>query len=335
MFNYSEMNHVLLEQPITNENVAELLRTMPIFREPYTMEDPALLQFVSPSRNSEFCVVGEGYTVSAPVLTGQYARENFLYLQSFGILNMSKGYFTRRQGVDSYMILYTLGGEGRIVYSGQEYHLKSGDGIWIDCREPHEYCTVGDVWSHCVFHFDGAGAEAFYREYRTYHFGAFHQSLTGEFPKVLEACADCYGSLQPFRDVLIANGLSQLLTMLIREESERAEGDTMVETCGRILRYLEEHFAEDLSLDLLSETFHISKYYLSREFRRLTGSPPMEYVIQLRLSRAAFLLQCTDLPVCQIAEQVGIPNEQYFGKLFKRRNGMTPGQYRKAGGLAK
>jgi iron complex transport system substrate-binding protein len=82
-------------------------------------------------------------------------------------------------------------------------------------------------------------------------------------------------------------------------------------------------------MDELSKAASVSKYHLSREFKRYMGCSPMQYLIMLRLENAAALLRGTSLPLSAIAETVGIGSEQYLARMFKRHNGITLGQFRK------
>lgn len=65
-----------------------------------------------------------------------------------------------------------------------------------------------------------------------------------------------------------------------------------------------------------------------KEFKRLTGEPPNQFVLNLRLNRAKYLLETTSLTINEIAEQTGFESVFYFSKLFKKRNGRFPRFYR-------
>ena len=79
----------------------------------------------------------------------------------------------------------------------------------------------------------------------------------------------------------------------------------------------------------MAERAGISESSLAAAFRAVTGKGPIDYLIDLRLSHARALLSSSRQRVSEIAERVGIPDVYYFSKLFKRRVGMGPLQYRK------
>ncbi len=93
-----------------------------------------------------------------------------------------------------------------------------------------------------------------------------------------------------------------------------------------------EEVAMDLTLPLTLQYFagelNVNSSYLSNLFRQQTGVTITDYVTDKRMSHAATLLGYTQRPIKTIAKQVGIPDVQYFSRLFKRRMGMTPTQYR-------
>ncbi len=95
-----------------------------------------------------------------------------------------------------------------------------------------------------------------------------------------------------------------------------------------IMKWIEDHYQEEVSLDRLAEETHLSKSYVSRIFRQETGSSITDYLTARRIKKACRLLESTDWPVEQIAIQAGIPNSSYFIQLFKRVVGTTPFKYR-------
>ena len=95
-----------------------------------------------------------------------------------------------------------------------------------------------------------------------------------------------------------------------------------------LIKYMDSNFTQPLTLDFLSDFAGVSKYYLSREFKKYTGFSPNDYLITLRVNKAKSLLTNTTLPAVKIAHEVGIYDSNNFTNLFKRKTGMTPIQYR-------
>lgn len=95
-----------------------------------------------------------------------------------------------------------------------------------------------------------------------------------------------------------------------------------------ITNYIEEHFAEKISLDNLAEFANISLYHLSHIFKKCTGQSPNEYINFYRLTMAANRLLAEDTQILNIAIDCGYNNISYFNRAFKKRYGLTPKEYR-------
>lgn len=93
--------------------------------------------------------------------------------------------------------------------------------------------------------------------------------------------------------------------------------------------YVSAHFCENLALDELADRFFISKYYLSRSFREVTGFGIREYVNILRVQKAQSMLLETSLTISEIAEALGFDSITYFERIFKRHLSVSPVQFRK------
>ncbi|MFS0725996.1 bifunctional transcriptional activator/DNA repair enzyme AdaA [Paenibacillus sp. 1P07SE] len=91
---------------------------------------------------------------------------------------------------------------------------------------------------------------------------------------------------------------------------------------------IDNHFAEELSLQRLAEMCHGSPYHLQRTFKRILGLSPLAYLQHARIRQAQELLHTTGLTTREIGARVGMANLSYFTTLFKRYTGTTPAHYR-------
>ncbi len=105
--------------------------------------------------------------------------------------------------------------------------------------------------------------------------------------------------------------------------------DTVVYTrMQKFLQYIEQHFGEDVSLEVLAASANVSKSECLRCFKSTMQSTPYKYLIEYRLSKAAELLKNTDESISNIAECVGFHQISHFGKCFKEKTGLAPRDYR-------
>ena len=94
-------------------------------------------------------------------------------------------------------------------------------------------------------------------------------------------------------------------------------------------RYISDNLQKDITVSLLCRNLGVSKNLLYESFRTAFGCTVKEYVAQKRISRALERLSQTDIPICEIADSVGIYNHTYFSRLITQKTGMSPLRYRK------
>jgi AraC family transcriptional regulator len=90
------------------------------------------------------------------------------------------------------------------------------------------------------------------------------------------------------------------------------------------------NIAEDISLEDLAAEAQLSQFHFARMFKQSVGVPPRVYLTRIRMEKACELLEKTDLPVTQIALEVGYASNQAFARVFLKERKMTPTAYRRA-----
>lgn len=256
-----------------------------------------------------------------------YAREHFLYIQSFSYYEVLE-YFTKRKGMDSCQLKYTYEGEGELIYDGKSYRLGKNQGYVIDCRKPHEYHLKKKPWKHCEIHFSGAPSSYINELFSKDEVVSF-ELPENLFQPELEKLLTLHESIVPYRELQISHQLEQILLLILcRSDSYQRTVNNIPENLHYLLSYMEHHFMQPLTLDYLAEFSNISKYYLCRLFQKYLGMSPKEYLLQLRIEQAKKLLQNTTLPANKIASMVGIEDENYFYRLFKNRVGVPAKTFR-------
>ena len=93
--------------------------------------------------------------------------------------------------------------------------------------------------------------------------------------------------------------------------------------------YIRKHFREKIYVEDIADSLGISEGYLSKLFKKETGSTIQDYVNRVRVDRASNLLIYSDMSLPAIASYVHFPTQSYFGKVFKQFKGMTPNTFRK------
>jgi AraC-like DNA-binding protein len=97
----------------------------------------------------------------------------------------------------------------------------------------------------------------------------------------------------------------------------------------KLTDYINDHLAETLSLNQLADTLRLTTWELTRAFKKTTGLAPYSFLSNVRIERAKELLKDSNLPIAQIALEVGFSSQSHLNSAFKKFQGCTPGQFRR------
>lgn len=113
----------------------------------------------------------------------------------------------------------------------------------------------------------------------------------------------------------------------LKKQSAEKQTEDVV---NQVKKYIVEHLGEDTSLYHLAEQVHFSQEYLLRIFKKKEGITILQYINDLKLSAAKQMLSDSELPIREIADQLGFASQGYFGRFFRNKMGLTPNAYREA-----
>lgn len=136
---------------------------------------------------------------------------------------------------------------------------------------------------------------------------------------------------EPGSTEIVNSFMTILFSLLARERNCQDAGPSGSGTASAsvvsILDYISLHYM-DLTLEKTADRFHFSPNYLTRLLKKYTGKTFISIILELKLEHAAMLLKNTPLPITQAASASGFQNMNYFYKLFKKKYGCTPKQFR-------
>ncbi|HEY3332061.1 MAG TPA: AraC family transcriptional regulator [Capsulimonadaceae bacterium] len=128
--------------------------------------------------------------------------------------------------------------------------------------------------------------------------------------------------------------LWDLLLFAAEREVAGAAMSSVHPAVQRALRLIEQHLGDTIALDWLADEAGLSHSHLIRLFRAHLGRPPVQYIANRRMEIAENLLRHTDIPVKDIAQQVGVPDLHLFNKTFRKASNLSPRAYRDLNGYA-
>lgn len=123
---------------------------------------------------------------------------------------------------------------------------------------------------------------------------------------------------------------SRIGTATVYWRAERKQGiANWYDPIRKAIVYLNEHYAENVSVERLAELANYSEAQFRRLFRELTQMSPSEYIVQVRLNAAKSLLTTTYKRITDIAQEVGFYDHAHFIRSFRAATGQTPAVYRR------
>lgn len=265
------------------------------------------------------------------VSAAQFAKDNLLYIQEAGHFSCGDKYYTKRTGLNSFLIMVTISGKGILEYCDEKYEINPGTVMFIDCRRRQHYYTDSSTkkWEMSWVHFNGKSAQAYYKRFLEKNNNtpvamlADDNSLNEILENITETAVNYAKS--PENDIIADNLLNTLLKECVITSG--AAKSAVPGSINRIAHYIRHNYRENISLDFLAKEFNISKYHLQRTFKEVIGTSPAKYLSNIRINRAKSLLRGTNLTVSEISERIGMETN-YFIQVFKSSENMTPKHYR-------
>ena len=123
--------------------------------------------------------------------------------------------------------------------------------------------------------------------------------------------------------------IDHLKIALFQRKSAEETAEPEERVINSIVRYMQNHLAEEISLSVLAEEFHFSTQYISQLFKNEIGVNFLAYLTNIRMEKAKKLLLSTSLSIAEVSEQSGYSDYRVFTKVFKKSEGVTPSQYRR------
>lgn len=147
-----------------------------------------------------------------------------------------------------------------------------------------------------------------------------------ENEKTASQMADCLKTLTGKRSIAAEKqeSLLNLLAALPFTESDTTPAQN--KNIDESLKYIREHFTENIDLQILSDVSSLSLFHFIRVFRRQTGLSPFEFIIQLRIKEACRKLTITK-NIADVAADCGFYDQSHFTKYFKKHVGISPKRY--------
>lgn len=237
-----------------------------------------------------------------------------------------------RNSLDSYLLILVEEGCGTVTVGEETLALQEGDVAFLDCHQPYSHCCdAREPWKILWVHWNGQVMPHLYEVFRQRNVSVVLGGAADWVEPVLLRLESIAREEAPDYELYESECLTQLMTLLLTKKQERgghASGETL-QKWEQIHQYLEEHFAEKITLEDLGKRFSVSKYYMLRGFKRRYGVTIVQFINQCRMNYAKNELRFTDKQIDTIAEECGIHDSSYFNRIFRTTEGISAGAYRR------
>lgn len=250
-----------------------------------------------------------------------------LLLRMFG-KDFKQDSIRRPSGFPYWQLLIGVSGVGECTIEGNRRLLHPGEVLLLPPGISHSYqSSTEDDWIVHFLGFTGNSCQKLLVDMQFSKPGIYHLRNQEHCLRHIEAITRILESSPDDKNRILSKELYSFL-LDISQESSFVEMSAEVKEnslISDILLYLEEHYAEDISLRDIAELTGKTPEYLCAVFRRETGETIMRHLTTIRIGRARqLLLENPDIPVYQVGEKCGFRSPSYFGKVFRAQTGISP-----------
>lgn len=231
--------------------------------------------------------------------------------------------------------MFMLRGSGDGTYRGQPWTAGSGVAVLMDLRQPHSYrSNPDDPWEMMWLRLDGPGvAETFQSAIDSAGSivipFASEKQVRADFERLL----DILEEQRPGNEAWVWHALTGLMANIMAGlgAARGSRSENFPAGIAAAIETIRQNAEKNLSLRELARAAHLSVFHFARSFKNTTGFTPMEYLEKTRINRAQELLASRpQMQLKEIAQAVGYGDPAYFSRVFHKRAGVSPRDYRKS-----
>ncbi|MFA9396760.1 MAG: AraC family transcriptional regulator [Clostridiaceae bacterium] len=270
-------------------------------------------------RNLTFCLITE--------------KEKSLpfYLAGAGV-NYNQDHMTRPNGYPDFQWIQCIKGKGELILKNKRYTLSQGMGMFLFPNEAHEYYPADEDFIVSFFSFNGYGVLDLLSNLNIKNSNIFNISNPEIILYKINNIYKLSISSISFKYLNISVLTYELLLDLYKSISNENDfsAASKQDKLGIILTYIDKNYNKDISLEDLAILINVTPEYLCILFKNLLSIRPFEYINKFRINKAKEILaKDKNISINKVASICGFRDTSYFCYIFKKFNGISPGNFKK------
>ena len=227
-------------------------------------------------------------------------------------------------------IFFVLNGKGKLTIENETFPIKKNDLIVVfpnvyhhensQDDEPLEYVVLGV--NDLLFQIDHP------LDYLYQNFDKDNQDIVYYFSQLLFESKNKDIGYDTVCQKLLELVILKIIRKINIQLQSKQKSSSVSREIQMICHYIDQNFANDITLVSLAHSMKMNKYYMAHEFKKYMNISPIQYLIDRRIEECQSLLKTSSLSIAEISETVGFSSQSYFSQIFKKTIGMTPLQYR-------
>ena len=237
------------------------------------------------------------------------------------------------EGRNDYQLLYIAAGKGYFYFKGSETPtvVTKGHMVLFRPKEPQVYnYYVEDKTEVYWVHFTGWKIEQYLDSYELpKEENVFFTGVSPDYPWIYNQIIREMQLKRANYDDIIKLYLHHILLTINRyiKESQQTSNET-INDIERAVHYFNDNYTKPISIEQYAEEHLMSANWFIHRFKSVMKVPPMQYITNLRIAAAKGYLDNSNKTINEIAAAVGYDNALYFSRVFKKRTGMSPSEYK-------
>lgn len=261
-------------------------------------------------------------------------EEYRLKIRKAGIFRFLEKYRFRQHSHEEYEINYVSTGQAVMQIEGHEVTIHQGQCVVIPPNKKHSFWVVSKAGCRLTqlemsLEMKNQDEEFLMKEGKIWNFYLIKncEEITPLIERIARAFRKEESEHNEFLMKISAIEMMIILNDYINQD-ERKISFCMTAELKQAVDWIQEHFDEPVNLEAVAEQAGISSRYLRKYFSEVMGKTCIQYITELRMEKAKHLLWETNESILNIAMETGYENAQYFSRVFRREEGITPKTYR-------